>query len=165
MGRKIIAVLLLVCVCANFCTIAHAESYTVYEGNPSSTYIQYFRDLMSKVPLNTHYVAFRSGQNDYLMVVGDLDFNGSKFTSSGECKVYSFSSNSSNYNSYYSFDSYSISNVDIKVNDYIIYSDLGDYPELETKGEKYESLTTLVLFIALLMFIISRIFSNCLRRR
>ena len=51
---------------------AQSTSVTPYEGNMSSTYITYFRDIVSGIGFNDNYVAYRSGQNEYKMVVGEL---------------------------------------------------------------------------------------------
>lgn len=136
-----LAILLLVVCSANR---VQAASYEVYDGNPSSTYQQYFRDLVGGLSFNDNYVAFRSGQSTYTMVVGDLVHNNGLFTSDKTCKVYTFT-NTTGTNSYYKYDISSISSFYLDVEDKIVYSDLGDYPQFEERGAKYEILTTILI--------------------
>lgn len=159
MGRKIITLLLCVVLFGAVCTTAHAETFTVYEGgNLSSTYTQYFKDILSGSKLTDKYVAFRSGQYDYKMIVGDLEYNSSKFTSSATCKVYTFSTGSSGYNNTYTYNVSEVGSVSLSVDDEIIYSNLGDYPELIDRGAKFEILNTMLLCTFMLLVITSRFF-------
>ena len=136
-----VAILLLVCAVG---TRAQAATYDVYDGNPSSTYQQYFRDLVGGLSFNDNYVAFRSGQNTYVMVVGDLVYNNGLFTSENSCKVYTFT-NTTGTNSYYRYDISSISSFYLDAEDKIVYSDLGDYPQFEERSAKYEILTAILV--------------------
>lgn len=127
---------MLVCVLALIFALgvtAQAATHSVYDGSISSTYTTYFKDILSGVSFNDNYVAFRSGQYEYTMVVGDLSFNGSTFTLEGQGKEYVFSSGEG-YNSYYQYYVSNISNFSLNVNNSIIYSDLGDYPQLMERG-------------------------------
>lgn len=142
----LVAILLLV---GGFATRAQAATYDIYDGNPSNTYIQYFKDLLPSIELSKNYVAFRSGQYEYTMVVGDIVYNNGLFTSDGDCQVYTITQNS-NYNGYYTYNNSIISSFVLDGEDKILYSDLGVYPQLEERGQKYEILTT-ILFVAVIV--------------
>ena len=60
MVRKIIlcVVVAFVVIGAN-CTITHATTHTIYsEGNMNTTYITYFKDILSGSKFSDNYVAF-----------------------------------------------------------------------------------------------------------
>lgn len=145
-------------ICA-FGTSAHAASYEPYEGNPSNTYIQYFKDIISGIRFNENYVAFRSAQNEYILVVGDLEYNDGIFVLNETGRIYTMSSENS-YNSYYKYERSSIDTFELNPRDKIVYSDLGEFPQLVERGAKYEMLNTLLLVIALLGIVLSRIFRH-----
>ena len=142
--KRVVCMLAILCLLCATGTVAQAASYTVYEGNPSNTYIQYYRDIVGGLSLLDNYVVFRSGQNQYTMVVGDLVQNNGLFTSDKQCTVYTMET-SGNYNSYYTYDISTIDSFVVDVGDKIIYSDIGDYPQLEERGAKYEILTTILI--------------------
>lgn len=147
MVRKV-TTFLLVCILlvGAFCTQASAETHTVYEnGNLSTTYITYFKDILSGTDIRSNYVAFRSGQYSYSLIVGELENNNGVISLVGEGKEYKFYTTSSNYNSQYYYDVIDLNNFSVNTDNYIIYSDVGDFPELIERGAKYEILTTILL--------------------
>lgn len=161
MVRKVVNCLL-VCILlvGAFCTQANAETHTVYDnGSLSTTYITYFKDILSGTDLKDNYVAFRSGQYSYTMVVGELENNNGVISLIGEGKEYIFSTTGS-YNSQYTYDVNTINNFSLNTGNYIIYSDVGDFPELIERGAKYEILTTVIICICCLCIVINRIFYN-----
>ena len=140
---------------------AQAATHSVYEnGNLSSTYTTYFKDILSGVAFKDNYVAFRSGQYEYTMITGDIDYNESSktFTLNGEGRSYVFSTNSSNYNSNYYYDSSIINNFSLVNDRDIIYSDLSYFPELIERGAKYEMLSAVLVAILLLGFVVRSFF-------
>lgn len=160
MVRKIVHVVsVLGLICAILCAPVQAATHSIYDnGTLSSTYTTYFRDILSGVDFNDNYVAFRSGQYSYTMVVGDLDYSNNIITLNGDGFVYDFSTEGSNYNSQLR---YTVSNIDdfsINCGNYILYSDVGQFPQLIERGVKYEILTFFLLFIALLCTVIRRVF-------
>lgn len=157
--RVFVAILLLLCATG---TVAQAATYDVYEGSPSNTYIQYYKDILSGLPLNEHYIVFRSGQNSYVMVTGDIVQNNGLFTSDKECKVYTIE-NTANYSGYYSYKIDTIDSLYVNAGDKIVYSDVGVYPQLEERGAKYEILTTILLVAMCVAFVCRSIF--CYRPR
>ena len=152
--RVFVAILLLLCATG---TVAQAATYDVYEGNPSNTYIQYFKDILSGLPLNENYIVFRSGQNSYVMVTGDIVQNNGLFTSDKECNVYTIET-TANYNGYYSYNIDTIDSLYVNVGDKIVYSDVGVYPQLEERGAKYEILTTILLVAVCVGYVCRSIF-------
>lgn len=146
-------------LCCSLATTAFAYSHDVYDsGAISSTYLTYYRDILSGIPFNDNYVAFRDGQYSYIMVVGDLECNNNVITLNGEGTAYRFTTTTNNYNSQYRYYVEDISTFSVDTNNYIVYSDVGEYPQLMERGAKYEVLTTIVIIITCLCVVISRIF-------
>lgn len=157
MVRKVIALSACFAILLAFGLGSQASAYSVYDGNMSNTYVQYFRDIVSGLGFTEHYVCFRSGQYEYTMVTGDLEYNGTSFTGSGDLIVYTFDYDGS-YNSSYDYNVTTINNFSLTPNNRIIYSDLGQFPQLETRGEKYEILSAFLVIVALLGIVIYSIF-------
>lgn len=154
MVRKIKIALLALALIVATCNGAQAASYGIYDGNPSSTQIQYFKDTLTKIPLGDHYVAFRSDQYTYTLVVGNISFDNGLFSSTDSCTVYTLESNNS-YNGYYAYSVGEIADFRLDPEDKLLYSDLAHYPDLEERGQKYEVLTT-ILIIAICVGYVAR---------
>lgn len=151
-------VALLVLITA-LCGTVQAATHTVYEnGSFSTTYVTYFKDILSGTELKNNYVAFRSGQYSYSLVVGELEYNNGVISLVGEGKEYKFYQESSNYNSQYYYNVSNLNNFSLNVGKSIIYSDVGDFPELIERGAKYEVISAILLGIALCSIVINRIF-------
>ena len=151
---------MLLVISGAICTTTQAATHEAYEnGNLSTTYITYFKDILSGVNESKNYVAFRSGQNAYSMIVGEIEFSNGSFLSEETCKEYVFST-SGNYNSQYTYEVNEINNFSLDVTNEIIYSDLGEYPQLLERGSKYEFLSTVTLFVMFLYFVVLRIFNS-----
>ena len=149
----IAAMMLLGATCAH----ASAATYEAYEGNPSNTYLEYFRDIIPGIRLGDHYVAFRSGQYQYTMLVGDISYSGGQFSSTGDITVYTLETTNS-YNGYYSYSVGQVDSISFSPGDKIIYSDLGQYPQLEERGAKYEILTTILIVAICVGYVVRCIF-------
>lgn len=147
----------LLLLCGLVCRPAEASSYSVYDGSLSSTYTQYCRDIIGGLGFDDHYIYFRSGQYEYSLIVGDIDYAGNTFTLADVGTIYKFSTDSG-YNSTFTYTVSSLDSFSLSVSDRLVYSDLGNYPQLVELGSKYEILQTLILFIALLCVVVSRIF-------
>lgn len=141
------------------CGAVSAATFSPYEGNISTSQLTYFEDLLPKLNINDHYVFFRSGQYTYDLIVGDITYDNGVFTSSDSCAVYTLETNNS-YNGYYSYSATSIDSLTLNARDFLVYSDLGHYPELETRGDKYEMLQTLLFIVLMLGFVLRSIFCN-----
>lgn len=138
---------------------AQAATHQVYEnGSLGTTYITYFKDILSGAGFDDNYVAFRSGQYSYTMVVGDIEYNNGVFSLVGEGKEYEFSTTSSSYNSQYQYYANDITDFSLNADNSIIYSDVGEFPQLIERGAKYEILSTVLMCIVVLCIVINRIF-------
>lgn len=138
-----------------------AMAATVYEdGNISTSYITYFHDIVSSISWVDDYVFFRSSQYDYTMYVGSIDLAGTIFTCE-DAVIYNINTGSG-YNSTYTYH-VSSGNVFVDAGDKLVYSNLGDYPDLLSRGDYVETITFILVFVALLMYLIHSIF-YCLRR-
>lgn len=104
-----------------------------YDGSMSSSVVQYFKDVVEKLPYNAHYVLFRSDRYRYRLVFSDdLEYTGGVFRSED-----------AQYIEYYSYDtgtwtqgqegSFSLTPRSI-----LVYSDLGNYPVLVEGVKNYE---------------------------
>lgn len=140
---------------------AQAATHTTYEnGSLPSTYVTYFKDILSGVSLNDNYVAFRSGQYQYTMITGNISYNeqSKMFLLDGVGKEYVFVTDGSSFNSNYTYDYKEIDSFSLVNDSSIIYSDLGSFPQLIDRGSKYEILTTITLCIMCLYFVIRLFF-------
>lgn len=155
----VVALLLCVLLVAACRPITARASYTVYDGTISSTYITYFRDILSGMSPELEYVAFRSGQYDYIMFVGkDIQISGTRITGS-DLVSYKFSTNSG-YNNTLSYSVDNVGSVNLNVGDNLIYSSLGNYPRLVESEVTYEYLQTLTLCIIALVIVVNRIITG-----
>lgn len=158
MGRKISCLFCVLVLITAFCGTAQAQTYNVYdEGTLSTTYTQYFKDIVSGIGFNQNYVAFRSGQYSYTMLVGDLEYDNGVITLYGSGKEYEYSTTGSGYNNQYKYYVNEIADSSVNVGNNIIYSDVGDFPQLVERGAKYEMLTAVLLVIMCLSVVIRRI--------
>lgn len=127
MDRKVTRILAVACaLCCLAALPLAASAATVYDGNISTTYITIFRDIVSKLPLTSDYVFFRSGQYEYLLVAGDLDYNGSMFTGS-DLTQYILVTNG-NYNSNYEYGTTKIDNFNLAPADVLYIPTLATTP-------------------------------------
>lgn len=106
--------------------VALLSDYNTYVGAISTTYLEYFRGFLGKLPYNYHYVCYRESQYVYSFVFGtDLSYSSKRFTGSNLTRV--------TWNTYNS-GSYGInqeSSFSLNVGSNMVYTDLGnDYPAL-----------------------------------
>lgn len=164
MVRKVSA---FICACALIMAIAmpaHGASHTIYsEGSLSSTYITYFKDIVSGIGFSDNYVAFRSGQYEYTLIVGKLSYENGVISSEGRCTEYLYKTEGTTYNSQYKYYVNDIDTFSVSTGNNIIYSDVGQFPQLVERGAKYEMLSAVLIVILLLSVVINRIFYS--RRR
>ena len=161
MVRQIKVLVCLLALCCALCTTTQAATHSVYDnGSMSNTYVTYFKDIVSGIGFNENYVAFRSGQYSYVMVVGQLDLDGNTVKLIDHGKIYEFSTDGTGYNSYYKYYVNDITNFSVDLSNDIIYTDLGDYPELIERGDKYEILSVLLLCIICLSCVVGRVFRH-----
>lgn len=149
MVRKVRIMLAIVALVCAIGTTAHAASYTPYDGNPSNTYIQYFKDIVAGISLKDNYVAFRAGQNEYIMCVGDLEHDGERIVLQGTGVLYRIATDG-NYNANYTYEVQDTTDFSLNINNRIIYTDVGGYPQLMDRGAIYETYAVILIAIALL---------------
>lgn len=159
MVRKVSTLLCVLALIFGFAVTAQAATHTVYEGTPSNTYITYFRDIVAGLSLKDHYVAFRSGQYEYTMVTGQLSYDGQTFTLHENGHIYTIETDSG-YNGNYRYTVEEIGTFSLNANESIIYTDLGQFPQLEERGAKYEILTAVLVAVGLLGGVIGGIFRH-----
>lgn len=162
-NRKIIVILAVLAVI--MATPLTASAYSIYEdGSLSSTYTTYFRDVVSNISPFDDYIYWRSGQYQYSLVVGDIDYSNGRFSSSGECTHYYFTT-SSGYNSTFSYHVDNINDFSLSVGDSLVYSNLGNYPNLTDRGDLYALSALILMLIALCLYLLRSVFGFCLRSR
>lgn len=106
--------------------VAVLSDYNTYVGAISTTYLEYFRGFLGKLPYNYHYVCYRESQYVYSFVFGsDLSYSNKRFTGSNLTRV--------TWNTYNS-GSYGINtegSFSLNTGNNMVYTDLGnDYPAL-----------------------------------
>lgn len=142
-----------------FATSAHAYTHTVYDnGAINSTYLTYYRDILAGLPITSNYVAFRDGQYSYIMVVGELEADGNIITLTGNGKAYKFTTNNTNYNAQYRYYVDDINSFSLNTDNYIVYSDVGEYPQLMERGQNMK-FSQRLLSLLLCFVLLSAVFS------
>lgn len=164
-GKKSISAIIVIALLTVLAVQTFAES--PYKGTFSSTYLTFFEDI--PVSVLDDYVVYRSDNNSYVMVVGDLTFDNNTFSSSELCTKYVIqqvsSSSSVSYQSYYSYSVTDISSFNLSCSDILIYSNLGDYPALSSKSDSYIFTLLFVISVVCLCILLYRVFKFNLRYR
>lgn len=158
--KKILVAILLAVCC--FATPTMGATYNTYEsGNLNTTYTTYFKDIVSGISPLYDYVAFRSGQYTYTLVVGDLEYT--NYFKGNDVKVYEFDTDTSGYNTSVNYEVRTERTFELTTNGTVVYSNIGDFPQLVERGAQYEILQTILLCAIGLSAVIYRIFKFCLR--
>ena len=135
-----------------FNSVAPASVYpSPDEGTISTTYLQYFKDMLVKLPYDTQYVFFRVDDYEYRMVYGDaINFSGNVF-----------SGDALNYIRYYRTNNYSVWKLEsgyegsfrLTTNGYLVYSNVGDlYPSMNGGVYTYAFYACLFVLVLTLLF-------------
>lgn len=162
MDRKVRVLCALACVlCCLAALPLAASAASIYEGNISTTYITIFRDIAAKLPMGTDYVFFRSGQYEYLLVAGDLTWSGSMFTGSNVTQY--ILTNNSNYNSTYEFGTVSLDSFSLATGSALVYSNLGDFPDLYERTDYIETAAAFALALMCASNLLRPVFNFVLR--
>ena len=157
MVRKII---LCLCLSVILAVPITASANEIYEGNISSSYTTIFKDIAEKeVGFNEDYIFYRSGQYEFSLVVGDIAINDGVIASNGEVRIYAISTNS-NYNSIYEYSVSSSSSFSMSISNELIYSNLGNYPDLIERSNYYEIATFILLLTCLCCYLFRNIFRS-----
>lgn len=106
-----------------------------------------FAGVVSGLPLGVNYVYWREGRYEFCLAYGhDLALSGTTFSGSDVSVV--------TYNTYErdgsqpTFTSRVEPNFTLNANSWLVWSNLGHYPRLERRYERFEGLTCLMLCIA-----------------
>lgn len=131
--------------------------------NLGTTNVTIFAGLADKVPFGQHYVYWRDDQYSYKFAYGDISLSGSSFVGSGSVTICTYAgTTSSGYNTVYTWDISTDGSFSLSAGDMLVYSDLGDYPNLiEREGAKYEAVTSYILFGAVLFYLFDRLRIAC----
>ena len=166
---RLIAFTLVLCLVLAVPTQAQASSYSPYnDGNIGSSQLQIFRDIVYDLPIGDSYVACRTGQYTYKLFVGDLKYQSGQFLgndTSSIVKVYTIDTNNSSYNSRYVYTVTTEQNFSLDSSNYLVYSNLGDYPLLEERSTAYAFITLLVVIVIGLCMLIRPLFAFVYRLR
>lgn len=163
MVRKVSRIIVFLVIAAVMLPMA-ASAATIYDGNISTTYITIFRDIASKLSPFDDYVFFRSDQYEYMMVVGDFDYSSGLMSADGRVTIYAISTNNT-YNSSYVYSVSTQDGFSISPGESLIYSNLGDYPDLILRSDYYELSAVLLLLVGLCCYLLRSVFGFCSRKR
>lgn len=165
MVRKISAICLLIGSLL-FASPMQTYANSIYEdGNISSTFLDIATDLTNNISVSDDYIFFRSGQYDYTFIYGNIDFTDGVFSSSTYNKII-ITTNTSGYNqTRYHYEYSQGSNLSLTTSDYLVYSNLGHYPNLIERGVYYEYTSLFVFVVVALCMLMRPIFNFVLRFR
>lgn len=90
--------------------------------------LEIFDRIAAKLPLGVDYVYFRDSQYVYSFVYGNLSYSGSSFSGSG-CTRINYNT-STGYGQQPTFTVSNIGSFSLNVGNWLVYSNLGDYPLL-----------------------------------
>lgn len=101
-----------------------------------SSNVSIFAGVVSKLPVGDHYVYWRDGQYSYVLAHSrELVYEGGRFTAPQVQLVTYYTYTGSSGQATYSQST--DSNFTLSPGNFLVWSDLGDYPQLETgKGER-----------------------------
>lgn len=121
-----------------------------------STNVAIFEGVVSKLPYGVHYVYWRDGQYNYRVAYSrDMVFTGSRFSAPQATIVtyYTYSGTGSQS----TFTTTQDSNFSLQAGNYLVWSDLGDYPQLEAgKGVRDYVQTACVILVSFGLFSLFR---------
>lgn len=106
-----------------------AFSSSPYASVSDNTYSAIAAKMLLKVGPFSDYVFWRSGQYVYTLAVGDLELNGTTFSSSEDVTLYTFQLDTG-YSGTYTLSSRS-DTLTLSAGSYIVFSNLGYYPLLD----------------------------------
>lgn len=138
-------------------------AYSLYDGNISSNYITLLRDLVGKVDPFADYVAFRSGQHDYVIISGDIECIAGDFTGKN-CNVVRVVTDPEYSTRYEIYETNEVGIV-LSAGSSLVYSNLGAYPDLIDRTSVYSFASLVLLLICVFLYLIRSVFAFTYRRR
>ncbi len=137
---------------------------TVDEGTINSAALNYFTGVVNKLPANSHYVIYRTGDYTTAMVYGfDLELSGSAIRSSSDCTKLIYNSRGAGSTTSYTptLSSSELTSFQLSTSDTsIIYSSLGSWASV---GDSSKDIFTYILWsivFLILIFIVYKHFRN-----
>ena len=126
--------------------------------------ISIFGPIASKLDYGVHYVYWRESQYEYCFAYSDsLMLNGTRFSASS-ATVVSYNTSSS-YQTQASFTVSTDTNFSLDAGDYLVWSDLGNYPVLYERGvEDYGKTACIILASFGLYFLFGRLWHSIRQR-
>lgn len=147
---------------------AQASTYAPYnDGNIGSTQLQYFRDIVAGLSINDNYVAARTGRYQYKLFAGDIKYSNNQFVGSSSGSVITVYTIDTDTNSYgaYTYTVTTDNNFTLNASNFLVYSNLGDYPSLDERSVIYEFSSLVILAVIALCMLIRPLFSFVYRIR
>lgn len=126
--------------------------------------ISIFGPIASKLDYGVHYVYWRESQYEYCFAYSDsLMLNGTRFSASS-ATVVSYNTSSS-YQTQASFTVSTDTNFSLDAGDYLVWSDLGNYPVLYERGvEDYGKTACIILASFGLYYLFGRLWHSIRQR-
>lgn len=130
-----------------------------------TSHVSIFGGMVGKLPLDHHYVYYRDGQYDYVLAHSDsLVYDGGRFLAENATLV--TYTTTSGYQSQPTFTVSEDTDFQLDPANYLVWSDLGEYPDLINRGEvQYEALACIILCSFALWFMLDRLVHACKRSR
>lgn len=147
---------------------AQASTYSPYhDGNIGTTQLQYFRDIVSNIGINDSYIASRTDRYTYQLFVGDIKYSNGQFMGSNQGSVITVYTINTDTNSYgtYTYNVSTDNNFTFNASNYLVYSNLGNYPSLEERSVLYELSSLFILAVIGLCALLRPLFSYVYRSR
>ena len=146
---------------------AQASSFAYNDGNIGSTQLQYFRDIVSNLGINDSYVAARTGRYTYQLFCGDIKYSNGQFLGSNQGSVITIYTINTDTNSYgtYTYTVTTDNNFIFNSSNFLVYSNLGEYPQLEERSVIYEFSTLFIIAVVALCVLLRPLFSFVYRSR
>lgn len=136
--------------------VSVASNYAPDNDQISTSVLQYFRDMVVKLPYGTNYVFFRVNDYEYRLVYGkDLVYSDGVFSGSDMSYVRYYRQGSGNY--YYDWLLASGSEGDFKLtpNGYMVYTNVSEadlYPTMSGGVYSYETYAVVFVLVLTLLF-------------
>lgn len=116
--------------------------------------LEIFDRIVAKLPLGVDYVYYRDSQYNYCLAYGNLSYNNSYFSGRNVTRI--------NYNTYTgssqqpTFTVSIVSSFNLPVSNWLVYSNLGDYPSLggAQGGYRYTVLTQAFMLLFTMFYIL-----------
>lgn len=128
-----------------------------------TSYVSIFSGIARKLPPDVNYVYWRDGRYDYCFAYGrHLVLNGTVFSSSAPLVVLTYGTNS-NYSEQPVFSVGSDSNFRLNASNYLVYSNLGDYPCLDDGRDSNAQIISMSCIVGFGLLFVLRIFDRICR--